>query len=207
MSAVTTASASLSPLSLLCLMPTTFLASARVQQGIFGHDRWRILGSLNAAYGLHIHSHRVFVARRRVTIRWLFARMFHMLHNLDWGWRSLCCCCRSNWFAGRKWWCSRCSLCVCRIVGSRWHWWCRRRTSTCTMSLSPCHCFEKLRRRCDAREYLNGQTKVYSGCLRLHRSQFYMSWDGHTPRSSVNLPLTQCHHNECRRVQRPRMRE
>ncbi|KAG9966661.1 hypothetical protein KCU61_g358, partial [Aureobasidium melanogenum] len=135
------------PFSLSISMPTTLLASARVQQWILSHDRWRVFGSLDATHGLHIHSHRIFIARWRIAIRWLFARMFHMLYNLDWSLRSLCCCCRGNRFASRKWRCSGCSLRVCRIVGSRRLWWRRRRTSTCTLSLSPCHGFKKLRWR------------------------------------------------------------
>lgn len=188
-------------------MPTTLLASTRAQQRILGHHRWRVFGPLDATHGLHIHSHRIFVARRRVAIRWLFARMFHVLHYLGWCLRSRCRCCRTNWSTSRKWRCSRCSLCICWIIGSRWHWWCRGLTATCTLSLCPCHGFEKLGWRSNAREDLDGQAKVYRSCLRLTNVSFMRLGGEHRSRRSVDLPLMRRRRSEYQRVQRLRMRE
>jgi hypothetical protein len=118
-------------------MPSALLASARIQQRIFGHGRRHIFGSLYASHWLHIRSHSVFIARWRIGKRWFLARMLDILHRLYRGLHSLRRRCRGYWLAGRERWCSRWGFGIRWVIGSRRYGRCGRRIVACTLSLNP----------------------------------------------------------------------
>jgi len=124
-------------LQVLRSMPSALLPSARVQQRILSRDRGHIFSSLYATRGLHIRSHSVFIAGRRIAKWWFLAGMLYMLHRLYWYLCSFHRCYRGGyWFTSGERWCSRGCFGVGWVVGPRWDGWCRGKIDVGTLSLS-----------------------------------------------------------------------